>query len=333
MDEDRFPLEDLAAQVRRYFVQNAGGYSLDPAAVDAHYILNWGGFVNASFRISDGRTDYHLKLADDEDVQDCLERWRQLNQRLTRDYHAPRMIDWVDLPGTPFAGPLFEYIPGQPADLTRQPEILYSVLNMLARLHADRELAGELESFLGPPSSCADYFISVYIDRFDEDLLVVAPELPPFVSLSTLDWMMGETRELEALARETPAFDRPANAATHGDLWANNILVGESGKWNIIDWDDLALGDPALDYSILLGPLWLADRLAQDEMVGLLPDDSLLRERFAVCQRALVLDQVIDTLADWVESGFAPQHQNEVRVEKERSHKSALALYYRLFGE
>jgi thiamine kinase-like enzyme len=173
--------------------------------------------------------------------------------------------------------------------------------------------------------------MSVYIDRFDEDLRIIAGNLPPFVPLDLLDWMMGETRELEGLARELPAFADLAGSPTHGDLWPNNILVMESGQWYIIDWDDLSLGDPALEYSILLGPLWRNGVLSESEIFRLLPEDEDLRERFRLCHRAYILDAIIDTLADWVESEFAPEHQEEVRGEKERQHREALALYRTMY--
>ena len=183
----------------------------------------------------------------------------------------------------------------------------------------------------------------MYIDRFDEDLLSIVGDLPPFVPLSLLDWMMGETRELEGLARDLPAFQQPAGAPIHGDLWPGNILVTPDERFFIIDWDDLFLGDPALDYSILLGPLLLNGpfrkndpfrkngALSQTEIEHLLPGGADFRERFNLYLRALLLDQVIDSLADWVEAAFAPQHQSDLRSAKERAHQEALALYRQLY--
>jgi len=328
----RTRLDTLILRVTETFRKQAARYGLDPATVEVRYILNWGGYVNACFFIRDGQRTYHLKLTDYPDSQADLRRWQSLHQVLTGRYHAPRLLDWVKIPRTPFAGLLFEYIPGKPADFAAQPEVFAGVLDLLARLHADQDLAAALETDGEDVPTCGDYFLSVYIDRFDEDLLAVAGDLPPFVSLDLLSWMMGETRELEGLARDLPAFQHPAAAPTHGDLWPNNILVTQAGSWYVIDWDDLALGDPALEYGILLGPQWQAGRLTLEGAAALLPqDDPALRERFEVCLRAFVLDQVIDTLADWVESGFAPDHQQEVRTAKEASHRAALAIYREMF--
>ena len=329
----RSKLDTLILRIAAFFREHAGRYSLDPERIEVRYILNWGGFVNATFFVKDGRTTYHLKLADDPESQVSLRRWQHFSERLQQQYHAPRMLDWVKIPRTRFAGPIFEYIPGRAADYSARPEVFSGVLELVAHLHADGDLAAGLEALDGPPSTCADYFISVYIDRFDEDLLSVAGDLPPFVSLDLLSWMMGETRELEGIARDDPAFQLPASSPTHGDLWANNVLVTQDGRWYVIDWDDLALGDPALEYGIILGPQWRAGKMTAEEAAALLPsNDPALRRRFEICLRALLLDEVIDSLADWVESNFAPDHQAEVRQVKESVHRSALARYQELYG-
>ena len=327
----RSSLAALARRTTDYFRKHAQRYGLDPNAVEARYILNWGGFVNASFQITDGERSYHLKLADDEEALESLDRWRALSDLLSARYRAPRMVDWVKIPRMPFEGLLFEYFPGRQADLAAQPELLRALIDLLGRLHTDGALMNALRALGDEVPTCAEYFLSVYIDRFDEDLRVVAGDLPPFVSLDLLSWMMGETRELEGLARDLPEFQFPASAPAHGDLWPSNILVDDQGDWRIIDWDDLGFGDPALEFSILIGPLWRQGGLSLEQAVAYLPDDPALRRRFDLCLRALVLDEVIDSLADWVEAGFAPDHQAEVRAEKERVHREALVLYHRLY--
>lgn len=327
----RSSLAALAQRTTTYFRKHAQRYGLRPETVEARYILNWGGFVNASFQITDGECSYHLKLADDEEALESLDRWRALSELLSARYRAPRMVDWIEIPRMPFEGLLFEYFHGQQADLAAQPGLRRDLIDLLGRLHTDSALVNALRALGDEIPTCAEYFLSVYIDRFDEDLRAVAGDLPPFVSLDLLSWMMGETRELEGLARDLPEFQSPASAPTHGDLWPSNILVDDQGDWRIIDWDDLGFGDPALEFSILLGPLWRHGGLSLEQAAAYLPEDAALHKRFALCLRALVLDEVIDSLADWVESGFAPDHQAEVRVEKERVHREALALYHRLY--
>ncbi len=333
----RTSLDTLTRRVVELFRKRAGQYGLDPAALEARYILNWGGFVNASFTITDGRQSYHLKLADEEESQERLELWSYFSPHLVEKYHAPRVLDWIEIPRTPFAGLLFEHLPGRPADFANQPDLLGEVLDLLSNLHSDPDLIRDFEQFDGPPLDCTETFLSVYIDRFDGDLLIIAGDLPPFVPLSLLDWMQGETRELEGLARDLPAFHHPAASPIHADLWPNNIIVEESGAFHVIDWDDLARGDPALDYSIVLGPLWRSGAYSLDQVIGLLPagdrgeTSHAFLERFHLYLRAYLLDEVIDTLADWVESAFAPAHQSGLRLAKERAHREALELYKKLY--
>jgi hypothetical protein len=287
-----------------------------------------GGFVNASFFIKDGEKTLHLKLTDDGDSQINLVQWRDVSKRLTSRYHAPKMYGWVRIPRTSYEGALFQYFPGKPADLAHQPEVLQGVLSILPRLHSDQELA---EAIGGEEdANCLDYFMDLYMERLDGDLVIVADQLPPFVTLEDLSWMMGESRELEALARDMPAFQAPLKAPTHGDLWSDNILVKEDGSWAIIDWDDLSLGDPAIEYSILLGPLWIDGVYSLKEIEGRLPrysDDPGMRDRFSLGLRALALDQVIDTLADWIEAEYTPFQVDEVRAIKEQKYHKALSFY------
>lgn len=323
-------LELLTSRVAKYFNMHAKQYGLRKDKVEARYILNWGGFVNASFKISDREKAYHLKLADDPEMQDRLLGWLDVADRLAERYRAPRVLEWIKVPQTKYEGLLMDFIHGEAADFAEQPEILRGLLELLPELHRDSKLRGALTPPDGPPS-CTEYFFSVYIDRFDSDLMEIIPNLPPFVDLPLVDWMQGETRELEGLARDLPAFQRPANAPTHGDLGPNNVLVTDTGQWRIIDWDDLELGDPVFDYGIILCDLWYRGELSQEAMLTLLPEVPALRERFAVFQRAFVLDRVIDPLADWVAAEFSPEHVEEVRAEKERVHKEALAKYRILY--
>lgn len=328
---ERLPLDELNALVHDWLRRSAVRLGLNADIASARYLFNWGGFVAASFHLTDGAKAYHLKLADDPEQQQQLAQWRELGSLLASRYHAPAVLEWVEIDNSGWAGLLLEHIPGEPADLPTQPHLLSEVLGLLRRLHADAELAGWLLDG-EQPAACWEYFLSVYIDRFDEDLRVVAADLPPFVPLALFDWMASETRELEGLARDMPAFQGPAAAPVHGDLWSANVLVEPSGGWKIIDWDDLAPGDPALEYGIVLSPLWRSGSAALGQLEELLPNDPALRERFALCLRATLLDEVIDSLADWVESAFVPEQTARVRAEKQRVHQSALALYQKRFG-
>lgn len=333
--ESGVSLSTLTALVMRYFRSHARKYDLNPAALSVRYILNWGGFVNASFAVQDEKRAYHLKLADADDTIASLDRWYGLRNILQARYRAPTIVDWIEIDDTPCEGLLFDFFEGRKADFRANPSLHRQVLDLVGHLHADQELADILTRLDGPPGDCADYFMSTYIDRFDEDLLSVVRDLPSFVSLSTLDWMQGETRHLESLARELPAFTLPANAPTHGDLWENNVLVNDRGEWIIIDWDDLSLGDPALEYSILISMLWRQNPEHDLSGASLLPAglqlDSALKDRLAVCMRAFLLDEVIDSLADYVESEYSPAHRDQVQEEKKRIHMAALEKYRQIY--
>ena len=56
-------------------------------------------------------------------------------------YHAPRILGWIDLPGSDHAGLLFQYIDGYAWDVRRQPELIDDIAALLPELHRDRELA------------------------------------------------------------------------------------------------------------------------------------------------------------------------------------------------
>ena len=67
--------------------------------------------------------------------------------------------------------------------------------------------------------------------------------------------MREESLRVEAAVTSMESFSRPAESPVHGDLWQDNILVADDGRIRIIDWDDLALGDPALEFAVLLEPI------------------------------------------------------------------------------
>jgi aminoglycoside phosphotransferase (APT) family kinase protein len=133
---------------------------------------------------------------------------------------------------------------------------------------------------------------------------------------------------MDAAVAAEPAFGEAADAPTHGDLWLNNLLVTSEGEWFLLDWDGLALGDPALDWGMLFGPSRTDLRTAADRALPpAITADPAVRERLALYARASLLDWIIDPLADWIDAGESPEHIVEVRAEKERIHRAALAAY------
>lgn len=133
VDADASPLH---AAVEAYFTENAGTYGLDPSSLDVIRVLNWGGFVNQSFGIGDGRTRLHLKLATFDDARSALRRWHDVDATL-RQYHAPPILGWVDVADA--GGLLFPFVEGAPPQLSTN--VLQAIVPLLGRLWNDASLA------------------------------------------------------------------------------------------------------------------------------------------------------------------------------------------------
>jgi thiamine kinase-like enzyme len=303
---------------------------INPEVADIHvrHVLNWGGFVNRSFRVTHGAAQYHLKLTKDPGILDGLQTWRELHSIL-ENYRAPRLIDWVEFPEIGYAGILFEHIDARPADLNSNHDLLGELITTVQRLHQDPEIQTYLER-TRPAKTRFDYFVQTYIDRFTADLSIIEERCPSFISHTLLGWMWEEVDRLREAANHVAAFHRPAEAPVHGDLHEGNILVGDQG-WFIVDWDDLALGDPALEFAVLLWPLIYRKQKQWQDFA--LPDaDTGFAQRLELCLRAQLLDEVIDTIADYVEAHEVPSVQLEVQSVKRRQHEEALQRYRLLWG-
>ncbi len=319
-------LGEFQTVVCGYIQQRSSELGLIAERVQVEYILNWGGFVNRSFRISDGRRCLHLKLANRPETQKALRRWLDLDKAL-RPYHPPPLVAWVDLPQIESAGLLSDWTEGE-SPLRITGALADSALEVVARLHADSELA----ACLGEASTCTDTYLETYRDRFAEDLRELSAHRPSFVSESAMRLMQEESRRLEAMARASPAFGEPARSPIHADLWASNFLVGADGAWCLVDWDELRVGDPMLDFAMLLGPSASDLRpIGIDGVVKPFLKSDAERERLLFYARASLLDWAIDSLADYAEATTVPEHADQVRTEKRRIHVEALDLYRTLY--
>jgi len=139
--------------------------------------------------------------------------------------------------------------------------------------------------------------------------------------------MQDETERLQERVNSDAAFRCPADQPVHGDLNEGNVLITPA-EFFIVDWDDLALGDPAIDFAVLLWPLVCQGRSWQDFLAK--PDDAF-SNRIEVCLRAQLLDEVIDPLADFVAADAAPSKQAEVQLVKRTQHQNALESYRKLW--
>jgi hypothetical protein len=316
--------DSLRALVWGYVVERAGALSLDPRTLVVEYVLNWGGFVNYSYRIRDARHAYHLKLSIAVEDQTALRRWLTLAPLLA-PYHAPPILEWVELGST--AGLLFRHVRGNPPALTS--DVLDEVIPVLRPLNADGELAAALQPANAVTAQAA--YQASFHRRFIEDLRGVHEARPPFVSERLLRWLEDEVEILSQVIASSAAFGEPLTKPVHGDLWLNNILWQNPSEWYLVDWDDMRIGDPAADLAALLGPT--AEDPRPLKMLERADDvlTSSERERLPYLGRATVLDWVIDPLSDWRDAGTAPEHQYVVRTEKQRIHERALACYKELY--
>src|SRR5262249_10132083 len=141
--------------------------------------------------------------------------------------------------------------------------------------------------------------------------------------------MEREARVVLSLAAENGAFAGVTRSPCHGDLWPDNVLIGDDGRPWVLDWDGLAVGDEAEDLATLVWPLVHAgDRdwhdLRGDER------DAALGARMDLHLRAIALDYLIDVLADWAECDV-PEWRDEVR-RKEDEHRRYLDWYLGRWG-
>lgn len=319
---------DLARDLGRALTGLPGLALAADGATRIEAVFNHGGFVHRSFRVTSGRARYHVKLAsaaDDEELNE-LRRWWRLRDRLTR-HGAPSLEAWVELESHGLAGPVLTWIEGQtPQALTGR--LRATATEMVAALHADRHLADLLAREGCPVGDCRSAYRRSYHRRFVCDLAGIRAATPSFVTLELLEWMESEVQDLLRWVEGGSAFDSPANRATHRDLWLDNLIVEPGGALRIIDWDDVALGDPMMDWAMLFGPARGAFRIAErDDLRGVEVSASEL-ERFALFARASLLDWVIDSLADWVEAP-PTEHLAAVRDSKRLAHEEALRAYRR----
>ncbi len=322
------PLEELRGRLVAHLAASAPSFGLRSPSLEVAYVPNWGGFVNASFRVGDrGSRTVRVKLAHDPESIAGLRRWRDVATILRDRHRAPKMLGWVALPGTtPYEGPVFEWIEWT-VPAARDARLLAEVGDTLRRLHADRDLAVSLGAS-DARRTCRDVFREGLHREFVEDLRAVGATRPPSVTSDDLAWMRDEAARIVADVAVEGAFDAPASIPCHGDLWLDNLVRGANGRLVILDWDGLSLGDPALDWALFLGPTRGSLRPARaSDLPPDLAADSAFRARFDLYARASLFDWALDGLADWIEAAVLGDGAEEVRREKERVSLSAMAAY------
>ena len=314
-------IDELASRLTEYLQRHAGDFGLRGDELDVRYVVNLGGFVSANFTVRDGSSALHVKLARDQAHQAELQHWRSHRRRLERFYRAPPMIRPVEIGA--WVGYAFEHLEGAPVKAL-SPEQFEELRPVLERLHGDDALASQL-----PKRSLRSASWEYYVDCCREDLAELQSRRPPFLSDETYRWMQREVEELAREIAECPAFDGPATCPFHGDLWVGNLLETPDGQLVILDWDNLALGDPLQDYVLLLSDGGRNPIRVQEWMPGL-PDES--QARLPILLRATLLTEVVDSLADWNDADLADEHRDAVRAAKQRAHQESLELYRERHG-
>ncbi len=314
--------EQLAAWLQLHLPRLIPAF-LKTRNIEVSHVFNWGGFVNHSFCVADGPVRYHLKITNESDHITRFQTFRDLHELLEERYRTPKLIDWIDLPEIGFAGFLQQHIEGTTPDFTRSPYLVAEIHELLACLHQDTEI----QSYLGRTQSgktYLDHFVETYIERFTSDLKVIASDPPPFISPHLFSFMEEQTHELRKAAADLETFHDPAVEPVHGDLNEGNVLITPE-TFFVVDWDDLSLGDPAVDFAIAFWPRVYAGKGFW--RIPTLDGDPRFTERVDLCLRAQLLDEVIDTIADYVESERVPSKQAEVRLAKKHRHEEALKRY------
>jgi hypothetical protein len=271
---------------------------------DAHveHRANHAGAGKLSFAVHlDGRRIW-AKVSADADEGASLATWSRVADVLAERHAAPPVLDVLAVDGR--TALLFPYIDAPVATRALLHERYDDARSVLVGLHSDDALA----DLLGAPTTTAACFREVWLERFVADLDVIEG----YVAKDLHAYLSDEVDELGALV---DTLDAPARSPVHGDPWHENFLVAPDRLW-LLDWEDLAIGDPALDDAIL-----------RHDAVGTDPDQWPEGPVHAVARRALMLDSVIDVAADWVEAGVLAGGDPQVRRRKETTYLAGLEAY------
>ncbi|WP_373229638.1 phosphotransferase [Cohnella sp.] len=330
-------LQLIEKLVKEWAETNSHSLGLNGSKIEAKYIWNPGGFVNQSYRLSDGATIRHIKLAQERKAP-RLKQWAMISEHLRNNYNAPRLIEEVTqeiIPGYSY-GLVFDFINGKPLSSISNPKpVVEKVLKALNQLHSDKEIKTAISSEAGS-HSYSEAFNEEYITRFKEDLQVIRSEkqLLNFVTEESLDWFDSEVEILRQIVSQNPSFQKRATDVVHNDINWENVLAYENSHFWIIDWDDLSVyGDAAMDYSVLLWPLYKSKDWPfwKNQVIGIAGNE--IFERIELYFRAKLLDDVIDVLADYIDAENVPHVKEMTQKRAKELHLRSYPEYLRLYTE
>ncbi len=285
--------------VRR--VQDALVAALGPGAHVEHR-FNHAGADKLSFAVHLGGRPLWVKVAANEDEDWPLTTWSRVAQLLAERHAAPPLLDTLAVDGR--TALLFPFIDAPVATRSTLHERYDEARSILTGLHGDAALA----DLLGPPTTTADCFRKVWLERFVADLDIIEGYVAKDLHAYLAD-------EVEALAILVDALDGPADAPVHGDPWHENFLVSPERLW-LLDWEDLSVGDPVVDDAIL-----------RHDALGPDPHHWPGEPVHTIARRALMLDAVVDVAADWVDAELRTGGDPLVRRRKEAAYLAGLEAY------
>jgi fructosamine-3-kinase len=285
--------------VRR--VRDALAAALGPEAQVEHH-ADHAGVGKLSFAVRLGERQLWAKVAAHADEEVSLATWAEVAGLLADRHGAPEVVDVLSVEG--HTALLFPYVDALPATRATLHERHDEAAELLAGLHADRELAERL----GEPTTTARCFREVWLERFESDLDVIEGYVAKDLHAYLAD-------QVDLLGSLVDGLDDEVHSAVHGDPWHENVLLAPDRMW-LLDWEDLTIGDPVLDDAILRH-----DALGTDPRLW--PDTPA----DAVARRALMLDAVVDTAADWIENT-----DPLVRRQKEATYLAELESYRSAFS-
>lgn len=210
--------------------------------------------------------------------------WERNVQGLVRDRLLPVATPRIELWGAP--GPHFphpfaghRYVPGVRADdpdVPRDPSLGQTIGELLGRIHSVPEREARAAGVEFDRDGAREWY---------DDVLSLAPSLRDLGSrvAPALDW-------LERVRGIPDAYAGPPRFI-HNDLCPDHILIDpDSGRvTGIIDWTDAALGDPALDFVVLVA--WQGWRFVDEVRTAYpLSLDDAFERRLAFLARVMSLD-------------------------------------------
>ena len=328
MEQRRILSDDLTYELSAHLAAGSKRYGLDGGALRLEPFAHSAVEATRSFTARDRDHAVHVKLWHTE-RQTVRDRWLAVHEVLESRHNAPRVIDTVDLPRVYATGLIFEQIDGvRPTGRESTKRLLGSAL----RLHADEELAGRIGSPKGS-TTVGQYFEDLHIRNLYKDISIIRDTTrAPIVEDHLLTWMEHETRELRRTAQSSAAFEAQARWPTHGDLYEGNTLLTDAGVLYVLDWDDLALGDPVADYIIVLRKPARRDPDFDWRDLGVEATDDGFGERMRFYARASLLYNVVDGLAEHLGLDASNPLLAATSAEKREAFENGLALYRERYG-